>query len=68
VSDAARAVRAEPGSSMRGIPTPPHLAEKHLPGRVLSNQVGTLAAVQSQVCGMTLVAVFDCIGFTDRGM
>jgi len=53
---------------MRGIPTTPHLAEKHLPGRVLNNQVGTLAAVQSQVCGMTLVAVFDCIGFTDRGM
>lgn len=46
----------------------PRLAEKHLPGRILNDQADTLAAVQSQVCGMTLVAVFDRIGFTDHEM
>lgn len=53
---------------MRGIPATPRLAKKRLPGRVLNDQVDTLTAVQSQVCGMTLIAVFDRIGFTDRGM
>ncbi len=53
---------------MRGIPATPHLAEKSLPGRFLNDQLSTLAVVQSRVCGMTLVAVFDRIGFTDRGM